>query len=104
MKPITRLSLPLVALLLATGIAGCGSARTSRPLVTDTQIAAAQPIAQVAAQQPAASTQAVAPAAVLGDVEIHSFEMGFKPAALEVDKAGRYTVKLVNDGVLPHDL
>jgi nitrite reductase (NO-forming) len=30
--------------------------------------------------------------------------MGFKPTALTVDQPGRYTIKLVNDGVIPHDI
>jgi nitrite reductase (NO-forming) len=42
--------------------------------------------------------------AVVGELEIHSFEMGFKAESLEVAKPGRYTIKLVNDGVVLHDI
>lgn len=50
-------------------------------------------------------TEAHASAAtVLGVLEIHSFDLGFKPATLEVAAAGRYTVKLVNDGTIAHDI
>src|SRR5690606_5236125 len=34
----------------------------------------------------------------------YSFEMGFRPSTLEVAQAGRYTIKLINEGVLPHDI
>ena len=33
-----------------------------------------------------------------------AFDLGFKPAALEVPAAGRYTVKLVNTGAASHDI
>jgi nitrite reductase (NO-forming) len=58
----------------------------------------AQPTAQPAAQ-PAAAAQAS-----LGTLEIHAFDMGFKPAQLQVEKPGLYTITLVNDGVVMHDL
>jgi nitrite reductase (NO-forming) len=50
---------------------------------------------------PAATTS---PAAVLGTVEIRSFEMGFEPATLEVAQVGFYTVTLINDGAIVHDI
>lgn len=43
-------------------------------------------------------------AAPLGTLEIRSFDMGFTPATLTVAEAGRYSVTLINDGVLPHDI
>jgi nitrite reductase (NO-forming) len=42
--------------------------------------------------------------AVLGTLEIHAFDLGFKPATLSVAQAGRYTVKLVNDGAMTHNI
>lgn len=36
--------------------------------------------------------------------EIHSFDLGFKLATLEVATDSRYTVKLVNDGTIVHDI
>jgi nitrite reductase (NO-forming) len=41
---------------------------------------------------------------VAGTIEIHGFDLGFKPAAVTVEKPGRYTVKLINDGAIPHDI
>jgi plastocyanin len=37
-------------------------------------------------------------------LEIEAFDLGFKPASLEVPAAGRYEVKLVNTGAAPHDV
>lgn len=60
-----------------------------------------QPVAPlgptIAKGQPEAAT-------VLGTLEIHSFDLGFKPNALKVEKPGRYTVKFTNDGALAHDM
>jgi nitrite reductase (NO-forming) len=39
-----------------------------------------------------------------GVLEIHAFDLGFKPATLNVDKPGQYTVKFVNDGAILHDI
>lgn len=41
---------------------------------------------------------------VLGTLEVHSIDLGFKPTNLNVEKPGRYTIKFVNDGVIMHDL
>lgn len=37
-------------------------------------------------------------------IEIHGFELGFKPENITVDKPGSYTIKFVNDGEIPHDI
>jgi nitrite reductase (NO-forming) len=37
-------------------------------------------------------------------IEIHAFDLGFKPNAVTLEKPGRYTVKLVNDGAIAHDI
>ena len=39
-----------------------------------------------------------------GTIEIHAFDLGFKPNAVTFEKPGRYTIKLVNDGAIPHDI
>ena len=39
-----------------------------------------------------------------GTIEIHAFDLGFKPNAVTLEKPGRYTVKLVNDGAIAHDI
>ena len=105
----------LVALIglvaLVFGLAACGPTPTATidPLncVPGSQVGECL---AVAAQQPRATEAALAPesaqadTAVLGTLEIHSFEMGFKPAALTVAQAGRYAIKLVNDGAILHDI
>jgi FtsP/CotA-like multicopper oxidase with cupredoxin domain/plastocyanin len=40
----------------------------------------------------------------LGTIEIHAFDLGFKPADVTVGAAGEYTVVFVNDGGVHHDL
>jgi nitrite reductase (NO-forming) len=57
-------------------------------------------------QQPAtpANSAAQAGGPTLGTLEIHSVDLGFKPTNLNVEKPGRYTIKLTNDGVIPHDV
>lgn len=42
--------------------------------------------------------------AVLGTLEIHAFDMGYQPMTLNVDKPGRYTLTLINDGEQAHDI
>jgi nitrite reductase (NO-forming) len=37
-------------------------------------------------------------------LEIEAFDLGFRPAALEVPAPGRYEVRLVNTGAAPHDI
>jgi plastocyanin len=44
------------------------------------------------------------PAAAGEPLEIEAFDLGFKPASLEVPSAGRYEVKLVNTGAAFHDI
>jgi nitrite reductase (NO-forming) len=41
---------------------------------------------------------------VLGALEFTSIDLGFQPTTLDVESAGRYDVKLVNEGAIPHDL
>jgi nitrite reductase (NO-forming) len=53
-------------------------------------------------QQPAVAQQAGADVSQ-GTLELHAFDMGFTPNMLHVPKPGRYTVKFVNDGNMPHD-
>jgi nitrite reductase (NO-forming) len=64
-------------------------------------------VASPAAPAPSAG-HSMAPAAssatVGGTLEVTAFDLGFKPAALEVPAAGRYTVKLINTGAATHDI
>jgi nitrite reductase (NO-forming) len=52
----------------------------------------------------AASGAAQSASAPLGTLEIHSFDLGFKPGTLSVEQPGRYTIKLINDGAIQHDI
>ena len=100
MKGVRWFTMPML-LALIVGLAACGAppeaplnTRPAQPIVAGDN--ATQLVADTVAQ-PAA-------AAVLGELEIHGFDMGFKPATLQVEKAGRYTIKLVNDGAVAHDI
>jgi nitrite reductase (NO-forming) len=58
---------------------------------------------------PAGATSAPSPSgettgAVLGSVAIEAFDLGFTPAAIEVDAPGRYAFTLNNTGSIPHDV
>lgn len=85
----------LVLIAIATvlvSIVACGST----PRTT--------PVADVGTGTTAQQAAPAGQAAVLGTLEIHSVDMGFKPTALSVEQPGRYTIKLINDGVIPHDI
>jgi nitrite reductase (NO-forming) len=83
----------LFALLLV--LAACGQTPMS---MTPGGMAVAQPQeAQAQAQLPAQGGP------VLGTLEVHAFDIGFKPTNLTVEKPGRYTIKFVNDGAIQHD-
>ena len=58
------------------------------------------------ASVPASASGGPAPSSdePLGTLSIHAFDLGFKPAMLEVKKPGRYTLTFVNDGAIPHDI
>jgi len=58
-----------------------------------------------AASQGPASSAVASPGAAAGEaLAIEAFDLGFRPANLEVPAAGRYEVKLVNTGTVPHDV
>jgi nitrite reductase (NO-forming) len=91
------------------GFAGDCAEGTGQPVVK--AAATNQPaVRQALAQQPTAIPPGATTAPSQGDqsasgtIEIHSFEMSFKPAKLDVAKPGRYTIKLVNDGAILHDI
>lgn len=89
-------------LVLIIGLSACGD-KVDRQVTIDQSTATARP-ATVAVP----TTTTVAPVGqsepVAGVLEFHAFEMGFTPATTEVAAAGRYTIKLVNDGVVAHDI
>ena len=54
---------------------------------------------------PGAPASPSAPSAPSGEaLEIEAFDLGFKPAVLEVPAAGRYVIKLSNTGAVVHDI
>jgi len=94
-----------LAIVLTVSLAGCGGAAdpqwTYAPAPSG-DVALDQPTAAPASQAPAASQ---APSGdVLATLEVTAFDLGFKPNAFTVDKAGSYEVKLVNTGTIPHDI
>jgi nitrite reductase (NO-forming) len=99
MKTFYRMSLIVNLLLVIFGVAACGATAPA----TNVANAGVSDTTGNQQTQPAAA-QPAAPAAVLGTIEIRSFEMGFEPATVNVDKPGRYTIKLINDGAILHDI
>jgi nitrite reductase (NO-forming) len=97
-RAMRRLSIVFITAALV--LAGCGYKQapswTYPPRTADGSAPSAP-----AASQPAPA--APAPAAG-GTLEIEAFDLGFKPASLEVPSAGTYEVKLVNTGSAAHDI
>jgi nitrite reductase (NO-forming) len=111
-SPHVAALLALLLILAACGQApvatinptGCTpGARVGDCQETPIQASPTEPAVQVVRVEAQEPTQ-VPSGEVLGTLEIHSFDMGFKPATLEVEQPGRYTVKLINDGAIPHDI
>jgi len=50
------------------------------------------------------SSAAASPGAVLGEIAISAFDLGFDPATVDVAEAGAYTVMFHNTGAIAHDL
>ena len=97
---IGRLILPLVAV---ASLVGCTAATGPTWTFGPGASAPAAPASQTAVSQPAAST-APGQVAAASAVEIHAFDLGFKPAQLTVAAAGPVTVKFVNDGSTLHNI
>jgi nitrite reductase (NO-forming) len=108
---------PLIVLAstaaLVFGLSGCADVtpevmRTygGPSVASPRQVQAPAPTAAAAptAVAPAPTAAAPASAAVLGTIEVVSVDLAFEPHAITVDAPGRYAVKLVNDGALPHDI
>jgi len=76
------------------------TSQTEAPAPSNVASGQAEPATDASNTQPVSANQGD----VIAMLEIHGFDLGFKPATLNVDKPGRYTIKLVNDGVLPHDI
>ena len=92
--------LPIV-LVAITALAGC-SAAAKPPVWTYPPRAQAGAGAPAATHAPGAASHA--PAVTGETLEIEAFDLGFRPAAITVPAAGRYTVALHNTGSIPHDI
>ncbi len=59
-------------------------------------------VATISASQPAATQEGSDHGAAV--LEIHTYDLGYQPASLSVPSAGTYTIRLVNDGAIFHDV
>ncbi|GAB4433687.1 MAG: hypothetical protein OHK0015_22680 [Chloroflexi bacterium OHK40] len=89
---IARLTALTATMALAVGLAACADV---------TPAAFSTPSGPNSAPAPTAPAAAVE---LLGTIEVRSVDLAFEPATLTVEASGRYRVKLVNDGALPHDI
>ena len=95
----------LLASLLALGACTQAGAPTwTYPPNTPGASPAAAPSTATAPSTAPSVSPGSSPATAAGTLEVTAFDLGFKPAALEVPAAGRYTVKLVNTGAASHDI
>ena len=96
-----RTHLPRLALVAVMAIALSGCASAKAPTWTFGPMPSAAPAAeQVVAATPTASMAPMASDAI----EIESFDMGFKPAAITVAAPGMYDVTFTNTGSTVHDV
>ena len=63
-----------------------------------------QSAAPAASTAPTTTVSGAGAAAVAGTLEIHTFDLGFKPSTMSVPAPGTYHIKLVNDGAIAHDI
>ena len=95
------------AVLVLGLLAACGGAPAAAPLVAQraqNPTAAPAAPAATAGTTPASAGQPAASGDSLGTLAIKAVDLGFEPKTLNVDKPGRYTVALTNDGAMPHDI
>ncbi|HEV8404206.1 MAG TPA: multicopper oxidase domain-containing protein [Candidatus Limnocylindrales bacterium] len=100
----TRISRLLIVISATVALAACSSASAPTwtfPPPAAGAAAAAGPTAS-AATEPAASSGGQATAA--SAVEIHAFDLGFKPAQASVAAPGPVAVTFVNDGATVHNI
>ena len=89
------------ALLVALSVAASGCAPAATPGWTYGPAASPGAVA-AASHAPGAAASGHDEAA--GAIEIEAFDLGFKPAAISVEKAGTYTVRFSNTGTVLHDV
>ena len=102
-SPIVRPAIIAAAAILIAGCAPAGAAVWTYAPPSPAAVAspAASGAGASAAPQP---TTAVVAGEPLGKLQIEAFDLGFKPNALTVDKAGTYTIEFKNTGTIPHDI
>jgi len=94
-----RRRLALTLTIAALALAACSSSRTP------TWTFAPPSSAPAGAAAVASPSPAVAPGgAVLGAIDLESFDLGFTPSEVTVEAPGRYGVTLKNTGQMPHDI
>ncbi|GAB4109817.1 MAG: hypothetical protein Fur005_07920 [Roseiflexaceae bacterium] len=89
--------IPRTALALGLALAGC--AQTVSPTTPGGPVVMMPQATIAAVQQVAAPT-----GPVLGTLDFVSIEMAFTPNTVNVDKPGRYTISLKNEGSVLHDI
>jgi len=99
----------LIVLLVILALAGCAAGAAPTWTFGPPVGLAASPVTAMSAMagMPGMSQGAPDPAGVLGagtTIEIHAFDLGFRPTDLTVAAAGAYPVKFVNDGAVQHNL
>ena len=100
----TPLLLPIALLAAVALTAGCTTTRAPTWTYPADDGAGGPGVAGGAGAPAPAAPASQAPAAQGGTLEIESFDMGFRPAAITVPAAGRYEVALTNTGTIPHDI
>ena len=99
----TRIGRTLMAITATVALAGCATA--SAPTWTFRPVAAAPSgpaLSAAVAPSPAASSDGQI--ASQSSVEIHAFDLGFKPAEVSVAAPGPVAVTFVNDGATTHNI
>jgi len=93
--------------LVALTAAACTSAKApgwTFPAATAPTAPAAPAASAPAGVDTPATIPGAAETVATGTIEIESFDLGFKPAAITVPAAGTYEVKFVNTGSIMHDV
>ena len=101
-RPYLISSIAIFALILTSCYKDVRPTPTAAPTNTPIPV---QPVAAKPTDIPAIVRVSAPPqGAVLGTLEIKGIDIGFSPNFFNVDKAGRYIIKLVNTGSILHDI
>ena len=91
---------PLVLFLAFCG----GGAIFAAPLLLAAVVLGVGPSGSLPGSPSAASSAEPDTGEVIGELEFRAVDLGFEPASVEVEQAGRYAVTFLNDGEVFHDL